>query len=618
MNQNKQFVDKIDEQAESLRIQKLVSEITADFEKRRSDRKTFERQWELNMNFLAGNQYCDLNSRGELENELKDYFWQNRRVFNHIAPVIDSRLAKFSRIENKVSVRPKSDDDKDIAGAGFAEKLIEQTFKNCNFDLIAKKVNAWSETCGTGFYKVVWNNFAGSVIGEIDGQKVFEGEASVLPVSPFEIFPDNLYAEEIEDCSSIIHARAVSVKEVKEKYGVNLSGGKVSVYTLNKSSSVMRKYDDTIDDAVVVIEYYQKPCSDYPNGRLISVANDRLLYEGELPYVGIDGVTRCFPFVKQTSLVLAGNFFGVSVIDRLIPIQRAFNAVKNRKHEFLNRLSMGVLTVEDGSVDIDDLAEEGLSPGKVLVYRQGAKAPEIMADSGMPNDFNQEEENLINEFVIVSGVSDVTSSSSNASLSSGTALQILIEQDNSRLMMTAEAIRNAVMKVAQKIIWLYSQFTQGVRAITYRDGYNKTRVYYGDLDTVTSDDVYMEGENELLYTHSQRKDIIFKLYESGLLADEEGKLRPATKEKLLSLLGYKDLDYQKGIARLQEEKAIRENEDMKNKEVFVEEIDDNDVHIDEHVRYVLSEYLSLNENQKQRYYKHIDEHKNKLKQIKGE
>lgn len=46
--------------------EELVKEVNEDFEKRRAERKSRERQWELNMNFLAGNQYCDLNSRGKL------------------------------------------------------------------------------------------------------------------------------------------------------------------------------------------------------------------------------------------------------------------------------------------------------------------------------------------------------------------------------------------------------------------------------------------------------------------------------------------------------------------------------------------------------------------------
>ena len=43
--------------------------------------------------------------------------------------------------------------------------------------------------------------------------------------------------------------------------------------------------------------------------------------------------------------------------------------------------------------------------------------------------------------------------------------------------------------------------------------------------------------------------------------------------------------------------------------VVIEEIDDHLIHLDEHTRYVLSEYGSLNEKQKERFYAHIREHK---------
>ena len=109
--------------------------------------------------------------------------------------------------------------------------------------------------------------------------------------------------------------------------------------------------------------------------------------------------------------------------------------------------------------------------------------------------------------------------------------------------------------------------------------------------------------------------MIFKLYDSGLLTDEGGKLRPAVKEKVLSLLGYKDLDYQKGLSRLHEEKALNENEALLKREVLVEQIDDDAVHIDEHTRFVLSEYSTLSQAQKQRFYAHIGAHENKIKTI---
>ncbi|MBE5749296.1 MAG: hypothetical protein E7346_00335 [Clostridiales bacterium] len=597
-------------------IEDLIREVEEDFEERRQERYNYERQWELNMNFLSGNQYCDVNSRGEITSEDKTFFWQNHRVYNHIAPIIESRLAKFSRIQPTVSVRPKSDDDKEVAAAQTAEMIISGAFKRAEVESVVKKTTAWSETCGTGFYKIVWNNHGGDKIGELDGEPVYEGDVSVIAVSPFEIFPDSLYSGDIKDCNSIIHARAMTVGEIATKYGVAVVGEEVGIFNLNKPTSNARKKssESTLKNAAIVIERYERPCKQFPLGRLTTVCNGTLLFTGDLPYLNGENGERGFPFVKQVSNSVTGSFFGSSVIERLIPIQRAFNAVKNRKHEFLNRLSMGVMTVEDGSVDVDDLAEDGLSPGKILVYRQGAKAPELMSDKTMPDDFNTEEDKLINEFVIVSGVSDVSSSSTNASLTSGSALEILVEQDNSRLLATADDIRRCYVEIAKQTIRLFSQFTEGVRAVRYSDENNKTKVFYADERAVKSDDVYLENENELLYTHSQKKDMIFKLYESGLLTDEQGKLRTATKEKILSLLGYKDLDYQKGIARLQEEKAQRENERALKEEIFVEEIDDDLIHVDEHVRYVLSEYNVLDDQQKTRFYTHIKEHKERAKE----
>lgn len=614
----------IESEANRLRIEKLVAEVTDDFKRRQNERVFYERQWELNMNFFAGNQFCNLNSRGELIAEGKEFYWQNKEAFNHVAPLVESRLAKFSRVRPTVYVRPETDDDKDVAAASLAEKIIASAFKRSAIDDVVKSVTEWSETCGTGFYKIVWDNQGGNLLGEMDGQKVYEGDVKIIAVSPFEIFPDNIYADGLSDCASIIHARAMSTLEVKEKYGKILSGKEVGIYNLSITNSAYanKKSAGVIKDAVVVIERYERPTKEYPNGRLITVADGELLFEGELPYINGENEERSFPFVRQISQSIAGCFFGSSIIERLIPVQRAYNAVKNRKHEFLNRLSMGVMTVEDGSVDLEDLEQEGLSPGKILVYRQGAKVPELMEDFTMPEDFNTEEEKLLNEFVIVSGVSDVSSSSHNASLSSGSALELLIEQDNSRLVSAAEEVRRCFLEIARQTIRLFAQFTVGTRAVKYQDDRGKTKTYYADERAVKSDDVYLESENELLYTHAQKKEMIFKLYESGLLLDDEGKLRSSIKEKVLSLLGYKDLDYQNGTARLQEEKAQDENERLINEALDIDEIDDDGIHVDEHTRYVLCEYKTMTDEQKERFYVHISAHKQRITQkhteIKGE
>ncbi len=593
----------------------LVASVIDDFETRRRERLSLERQWELNMNFLNGNQYCGINSRGEIyQKDDGNYFWQQRGVFNHIAPIMETRMSRLMKVSPEVCVRPKTDDDTDVLGASLDEKAIAGLFEGVGFKDIVRKTTLWSESCGTGFYKITWDNEGGRAIGVLDGKKVREGDVKIVAVSPFEIFPDNLAKEDIEDCFSIIHARALPVSIVKEMYGVSVEGKDVDLSTLSTDgvSITSREDKNVLKSACVVIEKYEKPSANFPNGRLITVAGDKLLYYGDLPYVNGKDKTRTFPFVKQESVERGGAFFGTSVIERLIPVQRAYNAVKNRKHEFINRLSTGVMMVEDGSVDVDDLEQEGLPPGKILVYRQGSKEPQMMDGFAIPSDFNDEESKLISDFDIISGVSDVSSSSRSNRVQSGSALEILVEQDNERIVPSAERIRDCYLQVARHVIRLYAQFLSGVKMVKYKDDTDKTHVYYLDAKAVNSDETYLRGANELTESRALKRETVLSLYEKGLFSDENGILRSEVKEKILNILGFTDLDYQKGLSRLQAEKAANENKLIRGKSVEIEEIDDDVIHIEEHTRYAFCEYDELSLEEKQNIFTHIRMHKDRL------
>ena len=50
--------------------------------------------------------------------------------------------------------------------------------------------------------------------------------------------------------------------------------------------------------------------------------------------------------------------------------------------------------MEDGSLDAEELAEEGIAPGRVIVYRQGANEPHFLDFGSLPSDFREEEERL--------------------------------------------------------------------------------------------------------------------------------------------------------------------------------------------------------------------------------
>lgn len=181
--------------------------------------------------------------------------------------------------------------------------------------------------------------------GRHGGRRHIRGGRAAGAVPPFEIYPDSLYAAPAE-VRSLIHARCVAAEEVYRLYGKRVAGGDVEVFGGGMGSAAVRH------DAVTVIERYELPSEAFPNGRLVTVGGGELLYYGELPYINGENGKRAFPFVRQACRDTAGCFFGTSVVERLDPpSQRAYNAVKNRKHEFLNRLSLGVLNVESARWD---------------------------------------------------------------------------------------------------------------------------------------------------------------------------------------------------------------------------------------------------------------------------
>ncbi len=578
----------------------VVKQTREDFERRRNERRSLELQWRLNMNFLAGNQYAGISPRGDIEDEGKQYFWQEREVYNHIAPIIETRISKLARVHGKVRVRPLTSDEGDVATATLSTKILTATEDECNLSSLIREGNSWSEVCGSVFYKVSWDSDKGKVIARSKKKgDIREGDVSISLVPPFEIYPDNLYSSDLSSCRSIIHARAYHVDAVKDLWGVTVKGETVNVFTMDTgtvlgglgySATIPKSVVGAKDEHVIVIEKYVAPTEEHPFGRLIIVAGDELLYYGDLPYAcGADGA-RDYPFVRQTAISQPGSFFGTSVIERIIPVQRAYNAVKNRKHEYMNRIAMGVIAVEDGSVDCDNLEEEGLSPGKILVYRQGSTPPKMIEQGSVPADFLYEEKQLLEEFNMISGVSEVMQySQAPTSSTSGVALDLLIRQDETRLSVAAESLRDAVKGIGQFILRLYRQFALKNRLKRVAGSCGEMECAYFSASDISSDDLVFESENELLDSPSQRRGMVLELLKLGLLSDENGKLSPRMKAKALELLGFGAWEQAQDLTEMHIKVARRENLDAgRGVTLKVSETDDHETHIGEHTAKILA------------------------------
>lgn len=607
----------------------VVETVLQEFHRRQAARRPFEITWQINMNFLMGNQYCNVGYGGNIEESDKQYFWQEREIFNHIAPIFDVRTAKLSKIKPKFGVLPATGDERDKQTAKVAKKIIESVYNKLDINTKINQAIKWSEVCGTVFYKLVWNAKTGQLLAtDEDGNETRSGEVDLAICSPYEIFPDSATCESIQDCQSIIHARAYSVAEIKSMYGIDVKGGRVNCYSLDSVASgigglgyagTATKVAETMkEDSALVIEYYVRPNSEYPQGRLVIVAGEELVYDDVLPYcIGEDG-KRDFPFIRQVSLEQPGCFWGTSVIERLIPVQRAYNAVKNRKHEFINRLSLGVLSVEDGSVDLDNLEEEGLCPGKVLVYRQGSVEPRYLETESIPAGIADEEQKLLDEFSKISGVSETLGTEFVNANMSGTALELMIGQDEVRLNTTTESIRTASQFIATYILRLYKQFALFPRLARIIGENGQIEMFYFTSSDISSDDVILQPQTDMHDSVAQRRQMVFDLLSAGVLYDDSGKLSNRMKGKILDMLGFGVWENAQDLNELQTKRAANENLKMLDGvNLQVSEIDDHALHVNEHIAFMLSADFGQtrlkNPAMETNFLQHIRQHKMNLK-----
>lgn len=454
----------------------LVEEVKRDFENRKSARKALELQWQLNIDFVRGNQNNYITKFDTVVPMGKQFYWQEREVFNHIAPMVEAKLGKLSAYKPTINVIPAGSESKYYESAKVCEKIITSVLAKNNMDALVERANMWSEMTGTAFYKVIWSN---DDISKRTGAAMHgaSGDVKVVVCSPFEIYPDSITAESIKDCGSIIHAKVYRVSEIERIWGIGVAGGDVDVFDISTTGKRSRR--TFMENAAIVIERYERPSIAHPNGRLMIIAGEKLLYKGDLPYAS------GLPFIRQCAYLNAGCFYGNSAVERAIPVQKAYNSVKNRKSEFLNRLACGVLSVEDGSIDLQSLENDGLAPGKVLVYRQGMQAPKFVDSGTLPKELEREEERLLREFESISGTVNVVRDEGGNT--SGIALQIMTEQENRMMARVVSEIMRAIAEVGTHILRLLKQFGGG-RAERIVNG-RSVEVFTWDKEQITSDEV---------------------------------------------------------------------------------------------------------------------------------
>ena len=624
----------VDEEGKTLFKEDIIQKVLEDLEKRKTERSTLEHQWTLNANFLVGNQYCEINPyRGDIEQLEPVYDWLERETFNQIAPLIETRIANLKKINYMMKVKPATNELDDYAKAETSTSVLQHTQKVSDFESKKNTAINWNELTGNCFFLSWWDKDKGEKyaveqildIDENGNQKsketaYYQGDLDYGLITPYEIYPESIFKQTVEAQRSIILEQVKTVDDIYDLYGVKVEGSNVETFELTPVGSgggfgyentTVTIGHRTIDNAEKVITYFEKPTKHKPNGQMIIIIGDsELVYYGDLPYSRI-------PIVQSVCIEVAGQFFGKSAIERLIPIQRAYNGCVNRIHEYIKHIAIGSYITEEGSIDIEEYEQNGQAPGAMLVYKQGSNAPVPIPNGNLPQEVMTERYNLKQDMEYAAGVSQMMVYGTTPSgVTSGTAISNLMEIDNTRLSLTGDNIRNAVRKLA--IMWLeiYKKYATTHRIVNYVGGNNIGKAVVWSNEDINSYDVDYVTENELLMSEDKQRENFFNAFNMGLFTDKNGVIPTRVKHKALEYMkcgNYSDI---MSIDQLQIQAAQRENVFFENGVVpKVSDFDEHEIHIEEHLRYILQMDFQILKNRKPEYAMALENHLREHKQV---
>ena len=144
-----------------------------------------ELQWTLNANFVAGHQNCDINiSSRRIDDEMIPTRTDNeRRVYNRIAPLMETRHANLKSVNYDMVVEPRSAEMDDYAKAKVSTKLLMYCQGDTDFQTKKDKLIAWAELTGTAFTLSYWDPNRGDLIARESAIVDANGDA-LVPEKP--------------------------------------------------------------------------------------------------------------------------------------------------------------------------------------------------------------------------------------------------------------------------------------------------------------------------------------------------------------------------------------------------------------------------------------------------
>lgn len=508
---------------------------------------------------------------------------RNRVHENILLPAAQNRLARMCKSPPKYDVRPNSMSEEDKEAARLGVETINMVWDRQAINKKRIELFMWKQQCGhsymtVGFDPEIGEPLVDPISGDILG---FEGEIRVDPVSAFEVFCDPL-AKTLDEASWVARAKVRKLEYFRQQYpdrgeAVKQEGAwllstqyEQRINTLNTVGPASSGSNEQMQNAAIEISYYERRSKKYPNGRHVITANGVLLKNDDLPYGEI-------PLVKFDDIVVAGKFYSETPVTHARPLQDQYNRALSKRAEWVNKLLAGKYIAAKGH----GLAQEALNDRtEVVEYNPvpGSTPPTAMQIPQMPEYAYKECADLKNSVWDEFGLSEISRGKLPSASIPAQGMEILLEQDETRIGIEVENDEYAWAKVGQLILKCADKNYITPRNLKKRakDSNYQIKQFTGESLRKNFDVIVIRGST-LPNNKVVKRQEILNVYNAGLYGNPQD---PVVREKVLGMLEYGDdagiwEDYRLDMAQI--DRTIKQLE--LGEPVEVNKLDNHALHV---------------------------------------
>jgi hypothetical protein len=482
------------------------------FQAARESRRVFENIWTLTMAYVLGHQWVNVDGAGMVYNVAGQFDDRVTITDNRMRPASRTNIARLSKTDPLWIGIPKDRTDSEIQRARIRGDVYEHYWREMEAARRLRLVLWYRETCGNGFWKIVWDPTAGTaaryvgvkgqgiltdangrpvgpdrirevmasltpaqqaeILPALEDRDVTFGEPKLTLKTPFEVGVDPLATDEGLGSAEYITEEALYSPAYLRKHFPDIDpadlteDGSPSAGALEGRFPGMNPLLSRSRDSrgaagrrgVKVREYWSIPGVDGPNGKhCVWTAAGRLLLEEDSPY----------PFLPYTHFagLPAGRFWADAPQLDLVSPQTELNKTRSQIAENGERFGNPARARSAQSIGLEGSDWQGL-PGEEIIYQDlgtPGSIPSFIQPPEMPAYVIGQLDTIEHSIGVISGQNDVAQGTVPDGVTAASAIAQLMEANDTMLGPDVKDVADSLLDAGKKLLWCVRRFAKNDR-----------------------------------------------------------------------------------------------------------------------------------------------------------